>query len=396
MGVEVGATDAIITKAYRKLALKLHPDKQRQDLTEEKTDDLAKRFHDVKEARSFLLDPEHKEDRQKYDARLRSSMARRVEDARREQSMSDRRKRMREELAAKERDAAGAKNKRCRSAKGAAANGDDNQIMLEKLRREGKQMRESYSAKAASDEAVYRARQKMDASELLERRQVRVKWSRSKVGKSHSEHSLAELLSSFGSVESVELVGAKGNAALITFADESSCSPCVEAYADSDVMRATFVGKRKDREKSRAFASSRSSDAASKSSSAAYRESQSRDVESVEERKIRQAAERERILRQMELEEEGGRGVDGDISTDARGTTGKTEPLSSHCQRELKGDEPSKSSWSRAQEYPPPFPITSDDKDLAPIRRLERKEGSVLQNLLEADALARIQCNISS
>jgi DnaJ family protein C protein 17 len=290
---------------------------------------------------------------------------------------------MREELAAKERDAAGASKKRYRSGKGVAdaVSGDDDE-MLEKLRRKGKQMRENYSAKAASDEAVHRARQKMDASERLERRQVRVKWSRSKVGKSHSEHSLAELLSSFGTVESVELVGAKGNAALITFADESSCGPCVDAYMDSDVMRASLVGKRKEEEKSRPVASS----SQSASSSAAYRESQSRDAESVEERKIRQAAERERTLRQMEIEEEGGAGGDGDISTNA---------IPSHHQQQQqqhKRNEASKPSWSRAEEYPPQFPITSEDKDLTPIQRLERMEASVLGNLLEPDAFERIQC----
>ena len=53
------------------------------------------------------------------------------------------------------------------------------------------------------------------ATERLERRQVRVKWSRSKVGKSHSEHSLADELSKFGVVEGVELIGSKGNAALV-------------------------------------------------------------------------------------------------------------------------------------------------------------------------------------
>mmetsp|Transcript_33436 Transcript_33436/g.73721 ORF Transcript_33436/g.73721 Transcript_33436/m.73721 type:complete len:404 (+) Transcript_33436:156-1367(+) len=384
LGVELGAADAEITKAYRKLALKLHPDKQRQDVTEGEAADLAKRFHDVKEARSFLLDPEHSEDRRKYDAKLRSTRARRVEDARREQSMTERRKRMREELAANERDAAaGASKKRYRSGKGVvgAASADDDDEVVETLRRKGKQMRENYSAKAASDEAVHRARQKMDASERLERRQVRVKWSRSKVGKSHSEHSLAELLSSFGTVESVELVGAKGNAALITFADESSCGPCVDAYMDSDVMRASLVGKRKEEERSRPVASS----SQSASSSAAYRDSQSRDAESVEERKIRQAAERERILRQMEIEEEGGDGGDGDIGTN-------TVPSHYQQQQQHKRNELSKPSWSRAEEYPPQFPITSEDKDLTPIQRLDRMEASVLGNLLEPDALERIQC----
>ena len=48
-----------------------------------------------------------------------------------------------------------------------------------------------------------------------------------------------------GGVESVELIGAKGNQALVTFADGSSCVKCDDAFRTSETMRATFVGRRK-------------------------------------------------------------------------------------------------------------------------------------------------------
>ena len=380
LGLKLGATDGEITKAYRKLALKLHPDKQKADLSKKEADELAKRFHDIKDARSFLLDAEHKADREKFDAKLRSNALRREEDTKREQSMSDRRKRMREELAAKERDAAGSKKKRSR-ASGASESGaatTEEEEMTERLRRKGKQMRDTYAAKAASDEAMHRAQRKMDATERLERRQVRVKWSRSKVGKSHSEHSLAELLSTFGTVEGVELIGSKGNTALVTFADESSPLPCVKFYADSDVMRATFVGKRKEEEGRRPVGSTVGLDA---TTAAAYRASQTRDAESVEERKIRQAAERERLLRQMELEEEGGSIDDGGTSSEHDHTP--------HTSRE-DSKKPKANKWSNSEDYPPPFPLSAEEKDMSPRERLQRFESKVLGSLLDPEALDRI------
>lgn len=55
MGCERGATDKEITKAYRKLALKWHPDKN-QDNKEE----ADKIFRDINEAYQVLSDPEKK------------------------------------------------------------------------------------------------------------------------------------------------------------------------------------------------------------------------------------------------------------------------------------------------------------------------------------------------
>ena len=403
LGLKLGATDGEITKAYRKLALKLHPDKQKADLSEREADDLAKRFHDIKEARSFLLDAEHKADREKYDARLRSNALRREEDAKREQSMSDRRKRMREELAAKERDAAGSKKRpRASGTSQAAAPLTEEEEMMERLRRKGKEMRDTYAAKAASDEAVQRARRKMDATERLERRQVRVKWSRSKVGKSHSEHSLADVLSKFGVVAEVELLGSKGNAALVTFADETSCRPCVDFYADSDVMRATFVGRRKEEEGRRPIGviGGMSGDGAvhaghGAATSAAYRASQNRDAESVEERKIRQAAEREQLQRQMELEEEGANGderkSEGHQTEDVTSTTSSGR---SSAPNGAMGDseKPKSKRWSQSEDFPPPFPLLAEEKDLSPLERLEQFESKVLGTLLDPETLRRIKC----
>ncbi len=66
---------------------------------------------------------------------------------------------------------------------------------------------------------------------LREDRQVRLKWSQKRVlGGSHTRLSIENIMRDFDKVEDVEMLGSKGNAALVTFADESSCRPCIAAY----------------------------------------------------------------------------------------------------------------------------------------------------------------------
>lgn len=70
LNLEFGASDDDIGKAYKKLMLQLHPDKQPADQTPEEAAEVSRRFHDVMDAKSFLLDGEHLANRREYDARL--------------------------------------------------------------------------------------------------------------------------------------------------------------------------------------------------------------------------------------------------------------------------------------------------------------------------------------
>jgi hypothetical protein len=165
---------------------------------------------------------------------------------------------------------------------------------------------------------------------------------------------LAQLLSKqFGPVETVEIVGSKGNSALITFEDPSSCRPCVDAYATSEEMRASLVGKRKQQ----------------------YEEEMSRhqeqlptlpsrvnDQEALEERKHRQATERERMMREMEMEDAG------------------------HTVMESK-EVPVKTRGR-------PFPLEFSDKDSnlkSPLQTLEHFEKAVFGGVLSPERMRRMQ-----
>ena len=63
MGVDKKASDDEIKKAYKKMALKYHPDRNRAK-SEVEQQEAAKKFKDVTEANGVLSDPEK---RKKYD-----------------------------------------------------------------------------------------------------------------------------------------------------------------------------------------------------------------------------------------------------------------------------------------------------------------------------------------
>lgn len=337
LGIEQGCSDAEITKAYRKLALKLHPDKV-QNLSEQEQDRMAKEFHVVQEARAFLLEPEHAEARRAFDTKRASQRLRRQQDAVRESQMSERRKRMREELKRKEE----------------ATQSADQEDVLEKLRKEGKDLREKHSSRAQEKQARKASRAEKKARTLKEERQVRVKWSRKRMKVSPSEHSLAQLLSKYGPVESVEILGSKGNGALVTFEKASSCRPCVDAYETSDEMRATFVGKKRQEYEEEMY--QREEEKAPIASI-----SKRQDTEGLEERKHRQAAERERLAREMEMEDAGHGGMDR-----------KNEPVTKQ---------------KKSRPFPLEFDVSLDGTSLTPLQKLEQFETTVFGGFLSPEEL---------
>lgn len=361
LGIQAGSTDAEITKAYRKLALKLHPDKQRPNASQVEQETVAKRFQEIQQARTFLL--ENKGERQKLDNKRESERVRKQADAKREQTMSAKRKRMRDELKQKEAQAKQETREKTKRTKDQTNNKD----YVDQLRRDGTKLREAYAEKEAERHDVLEEQLRLNKKkekEALEHRQVRLKWDRKKISTSPSEDSIASSFQeNFGKVEHVEFLGSKGNQALVTFAHAKSCKPCVGFYLNSKEMRAKFVGSRKEREEQEPYEMEGNEQTARSATSSSFREN-----ETLEQRSLRQQGEREALLRQMEQEVQGGGGDDQNEAVKPKKRSVATKPLIV------------------------PLP-SDDDKNLSPLEKLEKFERSILGGLLSKDKLREIQAS---
>jgi DnaJ family protein C protein 17 len=384
LGVAFGASDGEITKAYRKLALQLHPDKQKKtNVSEQQANDISKRFHDIKEARSFLLDVEHAEDRRIFDAKRESDRIRREMESIRETKLSESRKRMRDELYEKEARAQSNRRKQQNKDK-------EEKDLIDKLRQEGQQRREEQATRRVEKEFEKQQQQQQQQEQeqlregrkqrqtILEERQIRLKWDRKKAKISPSEDSIATLLSQFGVVERVEFLGKKGNQALVTFLDASSCRPCVDAYSKSKEMRAKFVGPSKDRD------DEDDEEEEVVVTPAPEPFSRSRDVETLEEWRIRQAVERERLMREMQDDgNEATTTTKTTTSTTTDATTIKVPPPTSPSKRDRTA--------ASTVPFPLPFPDSDEFEGLTSFEKLRVMEERILGKLLTSTQLQALQ-----
>eukprot|EP00547_Thalassionema_nitzschioides_P016392 CAMPEP_0194250616 /NCGR_PEP_ID=MMETSP0158-20130606/23552_1 /TAXON_ID=33649 /ORGANISM="Thalassionema nitzschioides, Strain L26-B" /LENGTH=366 /DNA_ID=CAMNT_0038987499 /DNA_START=20 /DNA_END=1117 /DNA_ORIENTATION=- len=284
LGLDQSASESVINKAFRKLSLQLHPDKQ-QGKTESEKKRTSTQFHNLKEAKTFLLTPSL---RQPYDLERTSRLRRKKQDHARDEQMTAHRRKMKQDLAEKEaflmKKTVDENKLHKRNRKGEKSKID----LINKLRSEGKRRREEHAEKTAEGHLKRAMKLQKKEKEEIQSRQVRLKWSRKRISISPSEHSIADMLSRrFGEVSNVVMIGSKGNSAIVTFRAVSSCQPCVDFYATSDEMRATLVVDREE--------DSTLNDCVDSSTN----NFSSYDNENLADQRKRQAAEREHIIREM-------------------------------------------------------------------------------------------------
>uniref|UniRef100_A0A7S2W3U8 J domain-containing protein n=1 Tax=Rhizochromulina marina TaxID=1034831 RepID=A0A7S2W3U8_9STRA len=220
--LEACASSELVTKSYRSLAKKYHPDRNRNKPKEiqEKNEAI---FLRIKAAYEYLDDSARKES---YDAEKQRKLAAVRARDQREGQMDARRRARKRELEEEERRAA---------AQTATAGAPEPSSLPRKrpatdrnLQKEGKERREAMASE----------RRRREAAAATESR-VKVKWVRAK--HSHSDETLVALFRPFGHVRAVEFVGEKGNSAFVTLDSPAAALAAQRAFASHDSMKVTSL-----------------------------------------------------------------------------------------------------------------------------------------------------------
>jgi curved DNA-binding protein CbpA len=250
LGLTPEATPKEINKAYKKLALKYHPDRTKGDKKKEAI------FIKVKEAYEVLGD---EKERLKYLEEFRKVGAKVKRNADRADKMDAKRRKMKEDLLKREKAAEGQRAERNKAFATKQADAKRQQD-INRLREEGRRQREDFAQRsyessstagsatasnAPQEESASFEFEAMAAQRAVERsenrkRQIKVKWSRKSQheGESFSDDGLATVFKMYGYVEGVE-IGKKGKSATITFETETAARAAVEAH-DTDQALAVF------------------------------------------------------------------------------------------------------------------------------------------------------------
>ena len=238
LGLKFGCDDSAIAKAYRRLALKFHPDKQKPGTDQKGRDHAEKMFERIKQASEFLSDPQKK-------AALDATFKAKVQHALRQKEMEAGRRSQIDKLNEAEQAYKRAKVDGARTEAESAAAHDAIRsatiAQLQKSREEGRASASTSYSTASKTPVVPRD---LDSDDTMSSRAVTLSWRSAVANAANMDEATLRLqVAACGDVDSVKIrapkkSGAHSKSAIIVFRSASSVSLCLQLFSESDLWTA--------------------------------------------------------------------------------------------------------------------------------------------------------------
>ena len=239
LGLKFGCDDGAVAKAYRKLALKYHPDKQKPGTDQKSRDHAEKMFERIKQASEFLSDPVKK-------AALDASFKAKAQNSLRQKEMEAGRRAQIDKLNEAEQAYKRAKVDGARAgAESAAAHDAIRAATVAQLQKSREEARaSSATCDSALGSKAAAASRDCDSDDALSHRAVTLSW-RSAVANAANmdEVTLRAQVAACGEVDSVKIrapkkSGAPSKSAIVVFRHASSVALCLQLFAENHLWTA--------------------------------------------------------------------------------------------------------------------------------------------------------------
>jgi curved DNA-binding protein CbpA len=238
LGLKFGCDDSAISKAYRRLALKFHPDKLKPGTDQKTRDHAEKMFERIKQASEFLSDPQKK-------ATLDASYKAKAQHALRQKEMEAGRRSQIDKLNDAEQAYKRAKIDGAKAeAQSAAAHEAIRAATLAQLQKSREEARLSSSSSASAVPNCPAKFRDLDSGDTLADRAIILSW-RSGVANAANmdEATLRAQVSACGDVDSVKIRapkknGAASKSAIIVFRSAASVALCLQLFSENELWTA--------------------------------------------------------------------------------------------------------------------------------------------------------------
>jgi curved DNA-binding protein CbpA len=238
LGLSFGCDDSAIAKAYRRLALKCHPDKLKPGTDQKTRDHAEKTFERIKQANEFLSDPQKK-------AALDASFKAKAQHALRQKEMEAGRRSQIDKLNEAEKAYKRAKVDGARAeAESAAAHDAIRAATMAQLQKSREEANALSSTSRASASSLLSKSRDSDSDDTLSDRAVTLSW-RSAVPNAANmdEATLRAQVAACGDVDSVKIRAPKKNgtpskSAIIVFRSVTSVELCLQLFLGNELWAA--------------------------------------------------------------------------------------------------------------------------------------------------------------